>query len=215
MLYMIQNPSFEIRVERRATSAPRRSFPQEPLDPSSGNILVQDKLVISQQPPPPKTPLARPRHISPSTHSPSKSSCSSSATCCSSFTAGSAKPSGAVSCSSSSSSTASSALSSKDRSFSNDFLWSCAKENSHLLQINSLKVNSLLPLADKFPDVELGSSPAKPRLAGAGEARGSLELGRECGSKVNSSVLAEFGPAKELQGQSIGRVIAKLRAFSA
>ncbi|KAI6691005.1 hypothetical protein NL676_027833 [Syzygium grande] len=146
----------------------RRSFPQEPLDPSSGNTLVQDKLVISQQPPPPETPLAQPRRVSPSSpHSPSKSSCSSSATCCSSFTAGSAKPGGAVSCSSSSSSsTASSALmSSKDRSFSNDFLWSCAKENSHVLQINSLKVNSLLSLADKFPDVELGSSPAKPRLA--------------------------------------------------
>ncbi|KAF8014520.1 hypothetical protein BT93_H0361 [Corymbia citriodora subsp. variegata] len=144
----------------------RRSSPQEPPpDPSGGN-LIQDKLMISQQPPPPprpRTPLAHSSRISPSPHSPSKSSCSSSATCSSSsFTAGSVKPS-SVSCSSLSS-TASSTLSSKDRSFSNDFLWSCAKENPHILQINSLKVSSLLSLADKFPDVELGS-PAKPRLA--------------------------------------------------
>ncbi|XP_030526430.1 putative protein TPRXL [Rhodamnia argentea] len=147
-----------------------RSFPQEPLDPcsSSSSSLVQDKLVISQQPPPKTPPLARccSDRISPSSpHSPSKSSCSSSATCSSSF-AGGARPGGA-SCSSSStsSSTASSTLSSKDRSFSNDFLWSCAKENPHILQINSLKVkNSLSSLADKFPDVELGS-PGKPRPA--------------------------------------------------
>ncbi|KAK3425987.1 autophagy-related protein 13 [Eucalyptus grandis] len=145
----------------------RRPSPQEPpLDPSCcSSNLVQDKLVISQHPPPPppKTPLAHPSRISPSPHSPSKSSCSSSAT----FSSSSSFAAGAKPCSVSSSSlssTASSALSSKDRSFSNDFLWSCAKENPHILQINSLKVNSLLSLADKFPDVELGS-PAKPRLA--------------------------------------------------
>ncbi|KAI3417635.1 uncharacterized protein J3R85_014313 [Psidium guajava] len=142
-----------------------RSFPKDPLDPyssSSSSSLVQDKLVVSQQPPPKTHPLARSDRISPSPHSPSKSSSSSSATC-SSSSAGGAKPSG-VSCSSSSSSTASSTLSSKDRSFSNEFLWSCAKENPHVLQIKSLKVNSLSSLADKFPDVELGS-PDKPRLA--------------------------------------------------
>ncbi|KAM4069753.1 hypothetical protein ACB094_12G113700 [Castanea mollissima] len=91
---------------------------------------VQDKLVISQAP---KIPIPHSNKISPSPPSPTSSTCSiSSVTCATSNTASST----------SSLSTATSALSSKDRSFSNDFLWSCVKDNPHIVRINSIRENA-------------------------------------------------------------------------
>ncbi|CAJ1974296.1 unnamed protein product [Sphenostylis stenocarpa] len=90
--------------------------------------LVQDKL------PPPLPTLYSSTKISPSPPSPTSSTSSiSSFTCTTSNTISSA----------SSLSTASSSLSSKDRSFSNDFLWSCYKDNPHITRINSLRDASL------------------------------------------------------------------------
>ncbi|WVZ21411.1 hypothetical protein V8G54_008733 [Vigna mungo] len=90
--------------------------------------LLQDKL-----PPPPST-LYSSTKISPSPPSPTSSTSSiSSFTCTTSNTISSA----------SSLSTASSSLSSKDRSFSNEFLWSCYKDNPHITRINSLREASL------------------------------------------------------------------------
>lgn len=90
--------------------------------------LLQDKLA-----PPPPT-LYSSTKISPSPPSPTSSTSSiSSFTCTTSNTISSA----------SSLSTASSSLSSKDRSFSNDFLWSCYKDNPHITRINSLREASL------------------------------------------------------------------------
>ncbi|KAH7567962.1 hypothetical protein ACOSP7_009737 [Xanthoceras sorbifolium] len=98
---------------------------------------VQDKLVISQVQEPPKTTpnILVSNKISPCPLSPPTcSSSSSSFTCATSNTTDSC---------SSSLSTASSVLSSKDRSFSNEFLWSCVKENPHIIRINSIKEASL------------------------------------------------------------------------
>ncbi|KAG6624359.1 hypothetical protein CIPAW_16G021200 [Carya illinoinensis] len=97
---------------------------------------VQDKLVISQAP---KTPIPHQysNKISPSPPSPPTSTSSTSSLSC---TAGSTT---ASSCSSLSSS-ASSVLSSKDRSFSSEFLWSCVKANPHIVRINSIRENAIL-----------------------------------------------------------------------
>ncbi|CAN0928486.1 hypothetical protein LINGRAHAP2_LOCUS36528 [Linum grandiflorum] len=83
---------------------------------------VQDKLVISQPPPPPPIRHYHSRRISPVFPlSPTHSSSSFSRRC------------------ESSSSSSSAALTSKDRSFSNEFLWSCLKENPHVLYLDSIK----------------------------------------------------------------------------
>ncbi|RDX64570.1 hypothetical protein CR513_56856, partial [Mucuna pruriens] len=89
----------------------------------------EDKVGIS------KTPVYSSTKISPSPPSPTSSTSSiSSFTCTTSNTISSA----------SSLSTASSSLSSKDtRSFSNDFLWSCYKDNPHITRINSLREPTL------------------------------------------------------------------------
>ncbi|GAY34903.1 hypothetical protein CUMW_282820 [Citrus unshiu] len=109
---------------------------------------VQDKLVISQQAP--RTPnILLSNRISPCPLSPPSSTSSiSSFTCTTSNTS--------ESCSSLSSS-ASSALSSKDRSFSNEFLWSCVKENPHIIRINSIKEASLSLATTKVQAQKLDS----------------------------------------------------------
>lgn len=109
---------------------------------------VQDKLVISQQAP--KTPgTLLSNKISPCPLSPPSSTSSiSSFTCTTSNTS--------ESCSSLSSS-ASSVLSSKDRSFSNEFLWSCVKENPHIIRINSIKEASLALATTKVQARKLDS----------------------------------------------------------
>ncbi|KAI3464584.1 hypothetical protein Pfo_021247 [Paulownia fortunei] len=104
---------------------------------------VHDKLVISQDPissvPPNMTtmPLEKPLSPAPSTSSTasfSSFSCSTNSKC---TMASSISSSSSTSCSSS-------LLSTKDRSFSNEFLWSCVKDNPHIVGLNPmLKEKSL------------------------------------------------------------------------
>ncbi|XP_044512047.1 uncharacterized protein LOC123230020 [Mangifera indica] len=114
---------------------------------------VQDKLVISQASKIP-TPIHFSNKISPSP--PSPPSCTSSV---SSFTS-----TGNTTESCSSISTASSLLTSKDRSFSNEFLWSCVKENPHIVRINSIK-EAALSLATPKVQAQKFDSPSKSFVA--------------------------------------------------
>ncbi|KDP32891.1 hypothetical protein JCGZ_12183 [Jatropha curcas] len=107
--------------------------------------LVQDKLVIISQPPKnPKTPISIPTSnkitpiISPPSPTTSSTSSISSFTCTNNSSNGISTST--ISSSSSTSSGSSSSISTlKDRSFSNEFLWSCIKENPHVIRINSIK----------------------------------------------------------------------------
>ncbi|KAJ4822658.1 hypothetical protein Tsubulata_035932 [Turnera subulata] len=93
--------------------------------------VVQDKLVISQVPSNHKTPCKMSsvsNKISPSPPSPTTST--STTTSSSTFS---------TLTNSNTTSSSSSTSTSKDRSFSNDFLWSCLQENPHIIRINSLK----------------------------------------------------------------------------
>lgn len=103
---------------------------------------VQDKLVISTQPPKPITPI--PSHhsnkISPFPSSPSNST--SSASSFSYCTTSTTNSNSTISSSSSTLSSSASSVSSSskiDRSFSNEFLWSCYKDNPHITRINAIK----------------------------------------------------------------------------
>ncbi|XP_044476138.1 uncharacterized protein LOC123203743 [Mangifera indica] len=115
---------------------------------------VEDKLVISQASEIP-TPIPLSNKISPSP--PSPPSCASSV---SSFTCST----GNTTESCSAISTASSVLSSKDRSFSNEFLWACVKENPHVVRINSIK-EAALSLATSKVEAQMFGSPAKSFVA--------------------------------------------------
>lgn len=103
---------------------------------------VQDKLVVITQSPSiqlQNSPLYNiPHKISPS---PSPTASTSTSSSVSSFTTCPFSTKTTSSCTSSiSSSSSTSSSSSKDvRSFSNDFLWSCYKENPHIIRINSIK----------------------------------------------------------------------------
>ncbi|XP_026445602.1 putative GPI-anchored protein pfl2 [Papaver somniferum] len=115
--------------------------PSSPKDHQSCHS-VQDKLVILSQvhptPPPPLTVINTTTSFSkrinpiPTISSPSYTSTSAS----SSATTGSTVITNST-CSTSplSSSCSSSIMSSRERSFSNEFLWSCIKENPHLIQV--------------------------------------------------------------------------------
>ncbi|XVE60241.1 hypothetical protein DITRI_Ditri05aG0112700 [Diplodiscus trichospermus] len=129
---------------------------------------VQDKLVISSSQAP-KTPIPVSNKISPLPLSPTISSSSSvsSFTCITTNTTTS-------SCSSISSSA--SVLSSKDRSFSNEFLWACVKENPHIIRINSIKEASLALATTKSPIQKL-DSPVKPIVAPVKQAIQPREKG--------------------------------------
>lgn len=105
--------------------------------PSHGH--VHDKLVISRDPDPEitKSPLHKPLSPAPSTSSTgyfSSFSCSAASKSAAMAAATSISSSSSLSSSSSSSSYTTSVL--KDRSFSNEFLWSCAKENPHVVGLN-------------------------------------------------------------------------------
>ncbi|XP_057973562.1 uncharacterized protein LOC131161662 [Malania oleifera] len=86
---------------------------------------VQDKLVISPAPTICTTPSPLSYKVSPS-QSPSP--------CTSSFSSFSGSTTNTASSCSLSSSATSSISSAKDKAFSNEFLWSCVKENPHILQ---------------------------------------------------------------------------------
>ncbi|KAG6432574.1 hypothetical protein SASPL_104154 [Salvia splendens] len=113
------------------------------------DVVVQDKVAISRDPPPTEITIM-PSHkpLSPisSTASFSSFSCSAAATAASSV-------------SSSSSSSYSTNCVSKDRSFSNEFLRSCAKENPHAIAgLNVQKTAPLFP--NEIPSRNLPPSPA-------------------------------------------------------
>ncbi|XP_055835014.1 uncharacterized protein LOC129903475 [Solanum dulcamara] len=113
--------------------------PQE--DDDHHHECVKDKLVISQAPISPRIPLPsstiQPRKLVSSSPSSSSSSCSVSL---SSFSSTATNVTLSSSLSSSSSSSSSSYF--KDRSFSNDFLLSCAQEHDHILDIKKNKVSN-------------------------------------------------------------------------
>ncbi|XP_040995743.1 integrator complex subunit 6 homolog [Juglans microcarpa x Juglans regia] len=124
---------------------------------------IQDKRVVSQAPKTPSTPHSN--KVSPSPLSPTSSTSSvSSLTCTASNTT----------TSSSLSSSASSVLSSKDRSFSNEFLWSCVKENPHVVRINSVKENSALLSKVHIQKTDLVAKPIAAPLKHPQKAAASI-----------------------------------------
>ncbi|GER49137.1 DNA gyrase subunit B [Striga asiatica] len=113
---------------------------------------IHDKLIISQQQVPPKMttmPFENPNPL------PSHS-CSTDA---SKFTATSSSMS---SSSASSSYCSSSALIAKDRSFSNELLWSCVKENRHIID---LKKNISADKRDQRPTLMKTKQPSQEKAA--------------------------------------------------
>ncbi|KAL2513097.1 hypothetical protein Adt_18697 [Abeliophyllum distichum] len=104
------------------------------------HTLVHDKLVISQSPISFVNPqITADRPVSPAPSSVSSASFSSFS--CSKGGTSNGCNSMASSLSSTSSSSSSVAFCTKDRSFSNEFLWSCVKENQHVIRLNSTKIN--------------------------------------------------------------------------
>ncbi|CAL1412578.1 unnamed protein product [Linum trigynum] len=128
---------------------------------------VQDKLVVSQQPPIARTPPIFHYHHLPSNRispifplSPTASSSSDSLPSFSrSLRRGSLNSTTSTTTSNSSSS--SSVLTSKDRSFSNEFLWSCLKENPHVIYLNSIK-----ECANKLPESPVPKQGKKQSVRG-------------------------------------------------
>ncbi|GLT34296.1 hypothetical protein SLA2020_088190 [Shorea laevis] len=114
---------------------------------------TRDKIIISQTP---KNPLPISNKVSPFPLSPitTTSSCFSSASAPSYTSTTSSNSTSVSSCSYS-------VLSSKDRSFSNEFLWACVKENPHIIRINSIKEAALASASSK-PHAQKLESPSKP-----------------------------------------------------
>ncbi|KAI4320591.1 hypothetical protein MLD38_034053 [Melastoma candidum] len=157
----------------------RKSDPtSSPLD-SQGN--VQEKAVISQSlAPPPMLPFPAPPSPSKSTNFSSSSSSLSSCSCTT------------TSCSTNSSST----LTAKDRSFSNEFLWSCARENLHVI-----KLSSPIKLVSGYKDSSPASTEvilASPAKKGIPEKRlrpGSPNLSRQKSFRADNFGLS-YGPQR-------------------
>ncbi|GMN40040.1 hypothetical protein TIFTF001_009272 [Ficus carica] len=102
---------------------------------------VQDKLVILSKPTPTiKIPL-NPNKISPPSLSPPSPSADSTSSA-SSFTCSSTNTATSMISSCTLSSSASSKENYRSTSFSNEFLWSCYKENPHIVRISSIKESS-------------------------------------------------------------------------
>ncbi|XP_043721765.1 uncharacterized protein LOC122669147 [Telopea speciosissima] len=125
------------------------------------SLLVHDKLVISQAPTiPDHIPLPNKQSNSLiSSPSPSSDSCISNITTTSTCSTSTLSSSSSSTCSSS-------ALVSKDRSFSNEFLWARLKENPHIIPhgldpVKETPVKGLKSVAPKFPTRKLDSSPSK------------------------------------------------------
>ncbi|XP_010270327.1 PREDICTED: putative protein TPRXL [Nelumbo nucifera] len=136
--------------------------------------LVQDKLVISQAPATsPNVPLSiNPSHSPLS--SPSSSSLSFSSTSASTNSSSSSSTSNSSACSSS-------VLISKDRSsFSNEFLWSCIKENPHIVPAIPSKATPAKDLLVKRPPPRRSeSSPSKQSIPPRRVAPQQLKRGRD------------------------------------
>ncbi|EXB75632.1 hypothetical protein L484_026108 [Morus notabilis] len=120
---------------------------------------VQDKLVIISQPPPKMQIPPKPKQIS--SPSPPTSPSASTSSAASSFTCSSTNTATSRSISSSSSSSALSKGCYRSSSFTNEFLWSCYKENPHIIRISSIKENSVNSKAPTVKPVVSTSTPKK------------------------------------------------------
>lgn len=129
-------------------------------DPGHGHVPVHDKLVVSRDPPPEMTklPLHKPLSPASSTASFSSFSCSVASKHCAATAASSVSSSSSSLSSSSSSSYSTCGL--KDRSFSNEFLLSCAKENPHAVGLN-VETTALFPNKILSQNLPLASTPKK------------------------------------------------------
>ncbi|KAL6984334.1 hypothetical protein U1Q18_017712 [Sarracenia purpurea var. burkii] len=129
---------------------------------------VQDKLVISQaSEPPPLPPHPHPPLSSAHSHSPILSSLS----CTNASGSGSSSVFSSSSSLSSSSCSNSSTISPKERSFSNEFLWSCLKENPQVIRIDPIEQGDGNTHANKLePPGKINAVPVKqptpPRYGG-------------------------------------------------
>ncbi|CAL0319443.1 unnamed protein product [Lupinus luteus] len=118
---------------------------------------VHNNLIISQASP--TSSIIVPHHssknISPSPHSPTSSTSTITSFTCTTTS------NTTISSSTSSLSSSSSTFTSKERSFSNDFLWSCYKDNPHIIRINSLReATTTLPL---MPIKPKNTKPSPPK----------------------------------------------------
>ncbi|GFS37586.1 hypothetical protein Acr_00g0052890 [Actinidia rufa] len=143
--------------------------------------IVQDKLVISQAPISP-LPLSPTKHpLSP--HSTNSISSVSSFSCTASNTTSSCS---LTSTSSSSSSSVSSSMfiSSKEKSFSNEYLWSCVKENPQIIRVDhpTKGRNSTLQMPRNVHAQKLG--------IGSIEASPSRHIGSNKRARANSPTLS-------------------------
>ncbi|XAR49603.1 hypothetical protein NMG60_11032859 [Bertholletia excelsa] len=154
--------------------------------------LVEDKLVITHAPTPPIPPPLPPgkQAFSPS-HSPLSTSSVSSISCTTSNVSSSCS-----SLTSSSSSCSSSSMNLKGKSFSNEFLWSCVKENPHLIHIDPFRGSLQHPIGPTMFHAQKLGSPMNPNVAPAKQSIGSPISLRHSGAapqkraRVNSANLA-------------------------
>ncbi|XP_071925817.1 uncharacterized protein [Coffea arabica] len=168
---------------------------------------VQEKLVISQPP----LPIQNPVSPSPSVTS---STSFSSVSCANSSTSSGFSNASSLS---SSSSCSSSIPVSKDRSFSNEFLWSCVKENPQIIGRNLVKGNleksSMnmsskvhpckfdLPIKQAIPERHGGSTPKKRARANSPTLIRQKSFRKEPEHKVSSSPTYQL-PSRTLMMRS-------------
>ncbi|XP_052190770.1 uncharacterized serine-rich protein C215.13 [Diospyros lotus] len=129
------------------------------------SVTVQDKLVISQAPLamnfPPKISTKQ-NVVQPLSPSSTSTSSDSSLSC--TIRTNTSAPCSIASTLSSSSSCLSSTLSSKERSFSNEFLWACVKENPQIIYTDLAKGSPQKTVPTKAPLAKkLGTSTAQKR----------------------------------------------------
>ncbi|KAL2339718.1 hypothetical protein Fmac_007658 [Flemingia macrophylla] len=134
------------------TSSKFKPSPQEEHH-LSFNHVVQDKTT----PPIPIPTLYSSTKISPSPPSPTSSTCSFSSFACT--TSNTTTSSSSSSSSLSATSSSSSSFTSKDRSFSNDFLWSCYKDNPHIIT----RINEPSLPTKPIPKANVNVNPSSPK----------------------------------------------------
>lgn len=185
--------------------------PKPKRKPEQGHNLIQDKLVISQPPTSPCIPKSTLNHLSPSP-SPISTSSYSSFSCTASATTSST-------CSlTTSSSCSSSILSTKDRSFSNEFLWSCVQENPHIVTLDPVKssveklagsTNFRAPAKQVILDRRVGSTPQKRARANSPNVarQKSFRERKEPDRHQSSPVLARQGSFRERPQSPQSRIL--------
>ncbi|KAM7514799.1 hypothetical protein LguiA_004382 [Lonicera macranthoides] len=176
-----------------------KCIPKPKRKPEQGHNLIQDKLVISQPPTSPSIPKSTQNHLSPSP-SPISTSSYSSFSCTASATTSST-------CSlTTSSSCSSSILSAKDRSFSNEFLWSCVQENPHIVKLDP--VNSSV---EKLVGSTIFRAPAKQVILD--RRIGSTPQKRARANSPNVARQKSFRERKEPDRHQSSPVLARQRSF--